>query len=258
MLTGPDPRMKTPVPRMDRLVAVIDRMVEGHSPYSWVNCRHKLSARMQLLRCFVFIGHVATLPDKRDNQTVSLADILRNRGTKERDHAFTNRSKRPHSGATAEIAPPFNRVLRPSIARCRPGRVLCCGCDNRPVWPLRTSPCQKTSSAHLRTDKQCIATTPRDALISLNLANALRYRRQECAPSIVKGDTVSLISARDRSDQGYISGIRRHQYDACNPWQTPKDECQHGETHSGNGHPDHVDGGKARICNDRMDQRRGA
>ena len=38
----------------------------------------------------------------------------------------------------------------------------------------------------------------------------------------------------------------------------PQDESQHGETHSGNGHPDHVDGAKARICNDRMDQRRGA
>lgn len=62
MRTSPGPRMEPIVSRMDRLVAVIDRVIEGHAMRRGVNGGHELSARVyHFARLLNVLGHLVTL-----------------------------------------------------------------------------------------------------------------------------------------------------------------------------------------------------
>ena len=71
MRPGPDPRMGSAVPRMGRLVAVIDRVIEGHPLRRGMNGGRELPAWMQHFRrmCYV-VGHTVTLagPVRKENR----------------------------------------------------------------------------------------------------------------------------------------------------------------------------------------------
>lgn len=71
MRTGPSPWMGSAVPRMGGLVAVIDRVIEGHPVRRGMNGGGELPAWMQHFRrmCYV-VGHTVTLagPVRKENR----------------------------------------------------------------------------------------------------------------------------------------------------------------------------------------------